>query len=89
MHVNKQGFGTGSLVQEWCDEVLFANYRVFTKSANEGFNRTRSVAIGEGERVIYCCERPSFQAKNRLSLPPEIPMDGEFQYGQYLKGGTA
>ncbi|MCW5757978.1 MAG: ATP-binding protein [Phycisphaeraceae bacterium] len=64
-----------ALVQEWCDEVLFATYRVHTKTTKEGFDRTRVQAIGQGERVLKTTERPSHLAKNRLNLPDEIPLD--------------
>lgn len=63
-----------ALVQEWADEVLFATYKVHTRTTGEGFNR-RTKAIGEGERVLHTCERPSHVAKNRLGLPPELPFD--------------
>lgn len=64
-----------ALVIEWCDEVLFANYRVFTKATDEGFNRTRVQGVGTGERVLRTSERPAHIAKNRLGLPDELPLD--------------
>lgn len=64
-----------ALVQEWCDEVLFATYRVHTRTATEGFDRKRVQAIGTGERVLRTNERPAHVAKNRLALPDEIPLD--------------
>lgn len=65
-----------ALVQEWCDEVLFATYRVRTRTTGEGFNK-RTKAIGDGERVLHTCERPSHVAKNRLALPCEVPFDAD------------
>ena len=64
-----------ALVQEWCDEVLFATYRVLTKSTDEGFNRKRIQGVGSGERVLKATERPAHVAKNRLGLPDELPLD--------------
>lgn len=64
-----------ALVQEWCDEVLFATYRVLTRKSDEGFNRKRVQGIGQGERVLKTTERPSHLAKSRLPLPDEIPLD--------------
>jgi hypothetical protein len=64
-----------ALVQEWSDEVLFACYRVMTKSTDEGFNRRRVQGVGTGERVLRTTERPAHVAKNRLGLPEEIPLD--------------
>ena len=63
-----------ALVSEWCDEVLFATYRVFTKATEEGFNQKRVQGLGSGERVLRATERPSHLAKNRLNLPDELPL---------------
>jgi len=64
-----------AIVQEWCDEVLFATYKVHTKQNDEGFNRKRTQGIGSGERIIRTTERPAHIAKNRLNLPDELPLD--------------
>jgi len=74
-----------ALVQEWCDEVLFATYRVHTRQTDEGFNRKRTVGVGEGERVVRTTERPSHLAKNRLNLPDEIPLDHHI-YAAFCRG---
>jgi hypothetical protein len=63
-----------AMVTEWCDEVLFATYRVFTKATEEGFNQKRIQGLGSGERVLRTTERPSHLAKNRLNLPDELPL---------------
>jgi hypothetical protein len=72
-----------AVIQEWCDEVLFATYKVFTKQTDEGFDRKRTQALGTGERVIRTVERPAHVAKNRLDLPDELPLDWN-AYAQYL-----
>lgn len=64
-----------ALLQEWCDEVLFATYRVHTRQTDEGFDKTRTRGIGTGDRIIRTTERPAHMAKNRLSLPEEMPLD--------------
>ncbi len=64
-----------AIVQEWCDEVLFATYKVHTKQVEEGFGRKKSKGIGSGERVVRTTERPAHVAKNRLNLPDELPLD--------------
>lgn len=74
---------TSALLQEWCDEVLFTNYRVAVTRKDEGFGRSRGVGIGAGERTLYTTERPAWTAKNRLSLPDELPLDFE-TYQQFL-----
>ena len=44
-----------SLVQEWCDEVLFASYKVFIKTDEEGFHRNNR-GVSTGERVMKTTE---------------------------------
>jgi len=63
------------LIQEWCDEVLFAGYRVHTKETDEGFGRKGAKGLGTGERVLRTSQRPAHVAKNRLDLPSELPLD--------------
>lgn len=72
-----------AVVQEWCDEVFFASYKVYTKQTEEGFNRKRSQGIGTGERILRTQERPAHMAKNRLNLPDELPLDWN-AYAYYL-----
>ena len=74
-----------ALVQEWCDEVFFATYRIHTKTTNEGFDRKRVQGIGTGERIIRTTERPAHVAKNRLSLPDEFPLDYRL-YAAFARG---
>jgi len=72
-----------ALIQEWCDEVLFATYKVHVKQVDEGFNRKKSKGIGKGERIIRTTERPAHVAKNRLDLPDQIPLDWN-QFAKYF-----
>jgi hypothetical protein len=72
-----------AVVQEWCDEVFFASFRVYTSKSET--DRTAKGA-GAGERVIYTEERPYALAKNRLSLPAELNMSfGEYA-SYFMKG---
>lgn len=64
-----------ALVQEHADIVLFCNYKVSTTKSDTGFGNKRTRAVGSGERVCYTQEKPSFLAKNRYSMPAELPMD--------------
>lgn len=61
------------IVQEWCDEVLFANYQVYTSTQGEGFDK-RTRGVGSGARVIHTTEKPSHLAKNRCKLPETLPL---------------
>lgn len=62
------------VAQEWCDEVLFANYKVYVTKEDSGFGRERGIGIGKGERSIFATEKPAHLAKNRLGMPDEIPL---------------
>lgn len=61
------------MVEEWADEVLFANYETFARKEGEGVDSMR-IGVGTGARLLYTTERPSHRAKNRLSLPEKIPL---------------
>lgn len=73
-----------ALVQEWCDDVLFARYKVLTRKSGEGF-REKNRGIGSGERVILTTERPSHVAKNRANLPDEMSLDWR-EYEDHVAG---
>jgi hypothetical protein len=66
-------------IQEWADEVLFATYRVHTRTEEQGFGKERTIAGGTGERYLRCVETPAALAKNRLSMPESI----EFSWSAY------
>jgi hypothetical protein len=72
-----------AVVQEWCDEVLFATYNIHVKQIDEGFGRTRAQGIGGDERIVRTTERPAHVAKNRLNLPEELPLDYR-AYAQFI-----
>lgn len=72
-----------ALLQEWCDEVLFATYKVHTKLSDEGFGRKKAKGIGAGERVLRTTERPAHVAKNRLNLPDELSLDWQ-EYARHF-----
>ncbi len=54
--------------KEWVDALLFARFETFTKDSDTAKAR----AFGTGKRIVYTVEQPSFQAKNRYTLPPEM-----------------
>lgn len=72
-----------AVIQEWCDEVLFANYRVFVRKEDVGFNKERGIGVGGKERFIRTQENAGCLAKNRLGkdTPEEIP----FSFADYAK----
>jgi hypothetical protein len=67
-----------AVVTEWCDAVLFATRKIRTQTEEAGFNRKRTTAhaIGKegGERILRTVGGPSCVAKNRYSLPDELPL---------------
>lgn len=67
-----------ALVVEWADAVLFATRKYRTQSEDAGFNRTRTIAVPlgaeGGERILRTVGGPSCVAKNRFSLPAELPL---------------
>ncbi len=65
------------IMREWADEVLFASYKVYTKTKEGDFGREETKAIGGDERILRTREKPYCQAKNRANLPDEIPMSWE------------
>jgi len=65
---------SNALIREWCDAVLFANYKTIVKKDDVGFNKTVARGISTGERLLYTNERPAFMAKNRFNLPDSIPL---------------
>jgi len=69
----------GALLTEWVDAVLFATRRIRVQREEAGFSRERGVAlaIGKdgGERLLKTVGGPSCVAKNRYSLPAELPLE--------------
>lgn len=61
---------TAPLVKEWADMVLFANYKTFIMTMDDGKKKAQG-----GERVIYTNHRPAWDAKNRHGLPDEMPFN--------------
>ena len=65
------------LVQESMDCVLFANYKTVVNKEDAGFGKKKTRGVATGQRVLYTEARPAFVAKNRYSLPSELPMSWE------------
>jgi hypothetical protein len=75
---------SNGMLQEWCDEVLFASFRVFTRTEDQGFGKERVLALGGKERYIRTNESAAAVAKNRLTLPDELAMSWA-AYAAHLK----
>lgn len=72
---------TAPLVKEWADMVLFANYKTIIITDS----KTESKKAQGGQRVMYTTHRPTWDAKNRVGLPDELP----FEYSQIAQAMDA
>ena len=61
------------LLREWCDMLLFANYKTVVEKAGAGAN-AKNKASG-GKRMLYTTHNPCWDAKNRFDLPDEVPFE--------------
>jgi len=68
----------GGLLKEWVDAVLFANYQTF---AETDAKTKRVKGISTGARLIYTTRTAAYDAKNRYSLPEQMPLSWEEFYG--------
>lgn len=67
---NKAGNQCAALVKEWADMVLFANYKEIVVTSKDGKKK-----VSGGQRVMHTLHNPCWDAKNRHSLPEELPFD--------------
>lgn len=61
------------LFKEWCDLLLFTNYRTTVVEGDDGRMKGR----GGKERVMYAQRTAAWDAKNRYGLPECVPMSIE------------
>ena len=59
------------LLREWCDMLLFANYKTIVEKSGSGQN-AKNKASG-ARRVLYTAHHACWDAKNRFGLPEEVP----------------
>lgn len=72
--------GAAGLLKEWSDAVLFATYEQAT--VKDG---TKTKGVSTGARIMRTERRAAFDAKNRFSLPFEMPLSwDEFWAGVKL-----
>ena len=60
------------LVKEWCDLLLFANYKTDVMTSDDG---KKTKASGGKKRVMYASHTAAWDAKNRLGLRDSMPFD--------------
>ena len=59
-------------IKEWCDVLLFVNYKTEIISSQNKMEKNKLIG---GQRVMYTTHHNAWDAKNRFSLPEEIPLD--------------
>lgn len=66
-----------SLLREYVECVMFANFETLTKKEKD---ERKAKAFGDGERYLFTERRPAFDAKNRLNLPFQLKLSyAEFE----------
>lgn len=60
----------GALIKEWCELMLFVNYRTIVVTEEN----KKAKAQGGTRRIMYSDNRASFEAKNRFGLPGEMDL---------------
>ena len=67
MKLSKQ---VAPLVKEWCDALLFVNYKTYVVTTESNAKKAQG-----GKRVMYATHHPCWDAKNRHGLPDEMDLD--------------
>lgn len=76
----------GGLLKEWADAVVFANYETFAKK-DEKTKRVKGISTGA--RLLYTQRTAAYDAKNRYSLPEELPLSWADFYAAVQAGQVA
>lgn len=74
------------LLREWCDMLLFANYKTVVEKSGSGPS-AKNKATG-ARRVLYTTHNACWDGKNRFNLPDEVPFDYE-SIRAIVEGGGA
>lgn len=80
--------GVKPILLEFCDEVLFLKKKTFQKKEDLGFNKTNNIVVSTNERILVTSDTGSVVAKNRLSMPDEIPATFD-AYASYVMAKRA
>ncbi|CAB4186592.1 AAA domain containing protein [uncultured Caudovirales phage] len=66
----------GPLVREWCDALLFGNWKTRIREVEDG-DKTKYKGLGGAERKLYAAHSAAWDAKNRHGLADEMPWSAE------------
>lgn len=61
------------IVKEWCDALLFINWKTTVETVGEG--KSAKGKARNARRTLYCEHHACWDAKNRWGLKPEEPCD--------------
>ena len=73
---------SASFIRDWADCILFAKYKVFTKTSADQ-RTTKATNSAQNLRFLYTEERPTHWAKNRYSLPYELPFEKQTSWATF------
>jgi len=59
----------GPLFKEWCDILLFCNYKTYVVTTDNNTKKAQG-----GKRVMYTTHHACWDAKNRFNLPDELEL---------------
>jgi hypothetical protein len=83
LRLNEKAAG---FIKEWCDAVLFARFDESTTLVGEK-GRERVKGVISGERSLYTVRTAAYDAKNRFSLPEQLPLSWrELELAMQKKG---
>ena len=72
---------TRGLLHAFCDDVLMADRKIFTKTEEGGFNKKTTKALRDANRICYTGSATRL-VKSRLAMPDEIPLEWA-EYAKY------
>lgn len=73
---------SAGIIKEWCDTLLFARLEVFTHEVKK-----KTKGVDSGARLVHTSKTAAFDAKNRYSLPSQIPLNWS-EFYEAAKGGA-
>lgn len=73
---------SAGIIKEWCDALLFARLEVFTHEVKK-----KTKGVDSGARIVHTTKTAAFDAKNRYSLPSQLPLNWN-EFYESAKGGA-
>lgn len=73
-------------VKQYVDHILFTKYEIYGRVEPGSGKNGKAKAFGSGARMLYTENRPGFDAGNRASLPPSMPLHGPTFFDALARG---